>query len=119
MSDDTDPFGIQAFLQKIKNKDPEALALLEQVERDNRNFRAGYKAGERDAFQKFPWPFVMFGGLVAWGAAGVWLVSQYPILLPLGLGAPPLWFTWKAKGWKPAVLVAAVILAVVGILSYY
>jgi hypothetical protein len=78
MSEDKDPFGIGAFLEKVRNKDPEALALMERVKAENPGRRAGYEAGERDAFQKFPWPFVMLGGFVAWGAAAVWLALQFP-----------------------------------------
>ena len=119
MSNDKDPFGIREFIQKIMNKDPEATALLERAKRENASYQAGYKAGDRAAFQKFPWPFVMLGGFVAWIAAGVWLVTQYPILLPLALGATVLWFTWMRKGWKPGAIVAAVILAALGGLYYY
>jgi rhodanese-related sulfurtransferase len=93
MSDDKDPLldEVKAFVEKVRNKDPEALALMDRINAENAGRRRGYEAGKRDAFQKFPWPFVMLGGFAAWAAAGYWLVSQYPLLLlPLSLGAAAL-----------------------------
>jgi hypothetical protein len=119
MSDAKDPFGIEAFFEKVRNKDPQAVALVERVVAENAARNAGYKAGERAAFEKFPWPLVMLGGFVAWVAAGIWLVSLYPVLLVLGLGAAALWFTWTKKGRKPGISVAVVLLAVFGGLFYY
>ncbi len=118
MSDDKDPFGIKAFLEKVRNKDPEALALMDRVNAENAGRHAGYEAGKRDAFQKFPWPFVMLGGFVAWGAAGYWVLTQYPILLLPAIGTAAVWFTWTKAGWKPAAIVAVVVLAACGGVYY-
>lgn len=53
MSDDKDPCGIKEFLEKVQNKDPEALALMDRINAENAARNRGYEAGKRDAFREF------------------------------------------------------------------
>ena len=119
MSEDRDPFGIEAFFEKLRNKDPEATALMERIKAEQAARSAGYKAGLDAAFQKFPWPFVIAAGVLAWGAAAVWLALQFPVLVLLAPAVVVVYLTWKFKGWKLSAIVAAVVLALGGGLYYY